>query len=760
MQINDFKSIVTTFADPGTEFLFDKTHVVISVNGDLIEAEISTQNGDVFVTDGDLKVPASNWILNRLARLPLLANRLLSSVPQTEFFVSPSAALLRTLELNPGETLEKTEDALSTTLESLNQRSALETMVLYITSDAGEGKTSLINQLTRVQAQRYADQKTDWLLVPIPLGGRHFLRFDDITIGALQNRYRFPFLYYNSFMALVRMGVIVPAFDGFEEMFVESSSGEALSAMGILVGSLESRGAVVVAARKAYFEFENLRTQERLFDTIRSHSVGFGKLELKRWSKREFLSYCANRNVPNAIELYSRVSQRLQPNHALLTRAVLVKRLLDIAINSPSLDSLLEQLEQSGPDFFSVFVFSLIEREASVKWMDRSGENEVGSPLLSVAEHCGLLSEIALGMWESKVDFMKRDSLEFIADYFSETNKKSAHQARQIQDRIRGHAMLIQSPNNSQAVEFDHDEFRLYFLGEAIARQIHPLSERAKAECLGTFRRGILPEQARSALIRALFRDLKVDLTKVIAFILEIGTLDAQASFTRENCGEIVIRLLNGANNGPLTVSQMVFGSDSLRDRKFSDLRFENCIFSPTSVELTDLSNCTFVNCNFTQIRLFASTKLSNLNMEDCVIESMVLPNEVRETWDPLEIRTQLRSVGVKFANDNTVQTQELLVVDTTLEIRDFEKVVRYLLRSTHISESIILIKLGTRGQSFIDQTLPNLLRNKIMSEIENRGAGDQRRFRLCMPLQKVNLALAHAGGSFDRFVEYCTRGI
>ena len=37
----------------------------------------------------------------------------------------------------------------------------------------------------------------------------------------------------------------MPAFDGFEEMFVEGSSGEALSAMGILVASLESQGAMV-----------------------------------------------------------------------------------------------------------------------------------------------------------------------------------------------------------------------------------------------------------------------------------------------------------------------------------------------------------------------------------------------------------------------------------------------------------------------------------------------------------------------------------
>ena len=75
-------------------------------------------------------------------------------------------------------------------------------------------------------------------------------------------------------------------------------------------------------------------------------------------------------------------------------------------------------------------------------------------------------------MWEAKVDFLKRDALEFAADYFCETARKNSRQAQQVRERIRGHAMLIPSTNASNAVEFDHDEFRLYFLGEGIARQI------------------------------------------------------------------------------------------------------------------------------------------------------------------------------------------------------------------------------------------------------------------------------------------------
>lgn len=754
MQINDFKSIVTTFADPRTELLFDKTRVAMQVNGDLIEATIAIRMGDVYVDEGSGQIPASKWILSRLARLQLLATRLLSSVTETDHFVTPSASLLPTLEKGPQEKIVTTDDALATTLQTLNDRSPLETMVLYITSDAGEGKTSLINQLARAQAKLFTENKSDWLLVPIPLGGRHFLRFDDITIGALQNRYRFQFLYYSSFLALVKMGVIVPAFDGFEEMFVESNSGEALSAMGILVGSMESQGAMVVAARKAYFEFENLRTQERLFDTIRTYSVGFGKLELRRWAKSQFIEYCKKRGIADATELYRRVSERLKPDHALLTRAVLVKRLVDVATKSPSLDALLEQLQKSGTDFFSVFVRSLIEREANEKWIDRSGEKEVGSPLLTVEEHCELLSQIALSMWETRVDYLKRDNLEFVADYFCESSRKNAFQAQQIRGRILTHAMLVPSSNTAEAVEFDHDDFRLFFLGEGVARQMRPpMNDRAKAEVLGIFRRGVLPRQAQHALIRAVKRDTMLDRLGVVNFLLNVGEMDVQASYTRENCSDIIIRMLSGVQGVGLTVSSLVFGADALRDRKLSGINFRDCYFSQNSLELTELHSCSFVNCNFAQIRVFDSTKFTDITFDRCTIDALMLVHRDRESWDPVEIRRQLEQLGIAFPEAIRPSAEQTPTKEPDPELHDIEKIVRYFMRSTHISESVMLMKLGPRGQVFINDTLPQLLRQGVMEEIENRGGTSQRRFRLSISLQSINTAIASASGSFDRFL-------
>ena len=755
MHIHDFKSIVSAFADPGSEILYEKAKVIFSVNGELLDVVISTKDGDVIIDDGTGQVTAGSWILKRLAKLPLLAARLKESVGDTKVFVSPAATLLPSLEVRPEESPIITKDALNAMLEALGEKSPLETSIFYITSDAGEGKTFLINQMAKEQAQRFIDGKSDWLLVPIPLGGKHFLRFDDITVGALQNRYRFPFLYYDSFLALVRMGVIVPAFDGFEEMLVEGSSGEALSAMGILVGALDSRGSLVIAARKAYFEFENLKTQEKLFDTISSYSVGFGKLELHRWGRSQFLEYCAKRQVPNAVAIYERVSERLGNDHSLLTRPVLVRRLVDIATESPSLDAFLERIHKSGPDFFAVFVGGIIEREANEKWIDRSGERDVGTPLLSVEEHCELLSALALASWEARVDFLKRDNLEFVTDYFCETKRKSAFQAQQIRERIRGHALLVNSPNASQAVEFDHEEFRLFFLGEGLAEQMRPLNEKAKAEVLATLRRGVLPKPAQRAFIQAIKRHPTFERLEAAKFLLGISALDGQASYTQENCGSLIVRLLSEVDAKGLEIHGLAFPSDSLRDRKLLNLTFRHCFFVPTSVELSTFNNCTFVDCHFGQLRIYNSSSFKEVQFEETAVDSVRHFEQEIEAWDPLSVRVLLERCGVQF-----LQSEPAVIVAAPLpgkrdqELRDLDKLLRYFMRSTHISESVILMKLGNRARCFLDDVLPPLLERDILTEIENQGSNPQRRFKLGNTLESINAAMSAAHGSYSEFLK------
>lgn len=752
MRINEFRKVVSTFCDPGTEIVTEKNQLIIQVNDIVIEANITEKEGDIYVSDDDVDIKGGRWIIKRLANLSLLASRIASFVDDNEHYVSPCAKLLESLDNVPHEHKKESSDAAASLIDNLSNKSPFDTKVLYITSDAGEGKTTLINHVARMQAEKYKNNETDWVLVPIPLGGRNFLRFDDITIGALQNRYRFPFLHYKSFLALVRMGVIIPAYDGFEEMFVETSSGEALSAMGILVRSMESQGSFVVAARKAYFEFENLKVQEKLFDNIKDYSVEFEKLEICRWSRQQFVDYCDSRGVPDPNSLYEKVSQRLGPDHAMLTRAVLVKNLVDLAIDADSVDEILQKLSDSGADYFTYFVRGIVAREANEKWIDRSGDGNVGRPLLTIDEHMELLSIVSMTMWESKVDYLKQDTLDFAADYFSELNAKSSYEAQQIRKRIGGHALLVPSVNMSGAVAFDHDEFRMFFLGEGIAKLSDPGSTSSVTDLSNILRRGVLTKQTYDSINKAVIRRNDSCRESLISLFVKLSGVDGRASYIHENCSVIIMGLLNGVEDLSQTVKSINFGLDSLKDRVISGVYFEGCHFSSTSLECAHIKDCSFSECHFSELKLKSASCLEDVVFHDCKVDALQVESESWESWDPQEIKDKLIGMGiVEGVDENKIVDGSELSYDQSL--RDLEKVIRYFMRSTHISESVIRIKLGSSGQRFIDEVMPRLVSLSIFQEIENRGGNVQKRFKLSGSLEKINQAIRSSKGSFEKFI-------
>ena len=94
--------------------------------------------------------------------------------------------------------------------------------------------------------------------------------------------------------------------------------------------------------------------------------MAFSRVSLKRWEKPQFLEYCDKRCIENGQTIHEQVALRLKnENHPLLTRAVLVKRLLDVAEEDGGIDELLVQLGNSPTDYFAVFLKAILEREAN-----------------------------------------------------------------------------------------------------------------------------------------------------------------------------------------------------------------------------------------------------------------------------------------------------------------------------------------------------------------------------------------------------------
>jgi hypothetical protein len=474
---------------------------------------------------------------------------------------------------------------------------------LYLTSDAGEGKTTLITHLARLQAQLYKDKKQDWLLVPVSLGGRTFMRFDDVVIGALVNRLRFPCLYYEAFVELVKLGVVVPAFDGFEEMFVEGSAGDAISALGNLVQAMQSSGAVLIAARKAYFEYKNLHSQTRLFDSLGGQSVSFARFALCRWDKTKFLQYAQVRAITSGDQIYQEVADKLGPDHPLLTRAVLVKRLLDVATQADDRSRLLANIETHPTDFFRQFVGTIISREAKEKWIEKG---EVAKPLISEDDHYELLALIALEMWTSSAESLRPEMIDLVAEMFSDSKRKDKVATYQIIERVKQHALIIQTEGNK--FSFDHQEFYHFFLGEALGGL---LVGGDKPTITHAFQQGVLPALATEAAAKHVKRAGK-SVAEVVRTVNEISATEPRASFAKDNLGGIVIRLLDYDNTPGLTVKRGTFPPQSLAGRTLTDVEFQDSYFQNTALGRAKLVRSRFTRAaSLNLLRLARTLTLS-----------------------------------------------------------------------------------------------------------------------------------------------------
>ncbi len=752
MEYGEFQRILTAFADKPAHVDVEHGELIVEIRDDIIEAKIFMRNAALVVEEDGVRQSATDWIINRIARLPILADRILAYVAEEPYFIEPAGELLKRVEDSPDDINgNSVEEVTPEILEVLDQRPAGTSTGLYITSDAGEGKTTLIHYLARYQASQYKRKETDWLLVPIALGGRSFLRFDDVIIGTLVNRLRFPFLYYDAFVWLVRMGVIVPALDGFEEMFVEGQAGDAVSALGNLMQLLDSQGTILIAARSAYFEYKSLQAQAPLFDSIRDQWTDFARIKLFKWDRDRFIRY-ANMQKVDGKALFEDVAEKLRnESHPLLTRAVLAKRLIEVASEGADRENLIKSINRNGKHYFDRLVESIIAREARQKWIDRSGE--AAHPLLTERQHGELLAEIALEMWVSETAVLKSDVFDSLVDLYAESCSLDTHVTNQIRDRIRQHALIAAANDIPNAFRFNHEEFYHYFLGEAVARMITGADA---TDIRRAFRIARFPDLTLEVAARGI-REHTHTPSRIVDLLNETCATEPRASFVKENSGDLAIRLIDAGNLGEVAVRGMSFTVDSLRGRTIENITFHHCQFQRTALAQSKIRNCSFEGCQFTQVDLSEVTEIVGSRLYNCEVLSVVRSPDETALYAPPKIEKVLEQGGfqvitsVHHAEEDSIQElQELQEKELVLT----ESMCRAFFRSTGVNENTFRQRFGSDAPLFFEKVLPCLKDHGVVKEVPYKGAGQQLRYRLAVSLRDVQKSIAQADGSFEKFLK------
>jgi hypothetical protein len=750
---NELKRILRAFVNDPTELDVRQGRIVAQIQDELVDVHlvIKDESGELVVEDNGTSYTPRSWILRRVAKIDLLAERILSHVADVPAFVVPSGLLRGDIAASDVDEESEVSDVARCLEKRLTMPIPATTSVLYLTSDAGEGKTTLINHVARLQAERCRSRTGNWLLVPIALGGKTFLRFDDVVIGTLSNRFRFNRYFFDGFLELVKLGAVVPAFDGFEEMFVEGHSGEAVSALGSLIDSLDSAGSILVAARKAFFEITNFRTQARLFDTIGGdRSASFSRLKISRWQKAQFLEYASLRGIDRADDLYSTFASRLGTEHPMLSRAFLVKRLVDLAEGAESVEQLAAELGNAPQDYFFRFVETLVDREARLKWLDKTGD--AAEPLLSVEEHHELLAAIAREMWQSSTNALRLDVLDVVVDMFAEPKRRGPTFVRQIRERVRNHSLLSTDSGRGNLLEFDHDEFRRFYLGEALGSA---LAGRGHADLLSILSADRLPpdtcDQALSHVVR-----VGADRSRSVETVIEVARSASPVSFARENCGALLVRLLStGADRtSRVAVESVVFPIDAFVGRTLANVTFAACRLEPTGLGGTAFENVVFDRCEFERLDLTAGDSLSGVTFVDCRLSALKRDTSEAERtlYGPSEIDAALQGSGALVSMRNEPRTATVPVAPDA-RVEAVEKFLRVFLRATQVNEDTIRAKFGRQGGWFITDVMPTLLRARIVENVEYRGKGVQGRYKLAVPMQTVQDALAASAGSLDAFL-------
>ncbi|MCA9521950.1 MAG: hypothetical protein KC609_13295, partial [Myxococcales bacterium] len=528
------------------------------------------------------------------------------------------------------------------------------------------------------------------------------------------------------------------------------------------VSTLESGGQVLIAARTAYFQYKQFETQAKLFRSINNRDVEFAELALDKWDRSDFLSLAEKAGLTDGERLYETLRNRLQADHPLLTRAVLARRLIEEYRDAESRDAFIQGLaETEQKKYFESFVTALLAREANQKWIDKSGEAAL--PLLTIDEHHALLSAVAEEMWISSTGSLSPATLEYLAELVvGEQLRKSGAIVGQARERISQHALFQPSGTSGGHLEFDHEDFRFFYLGRRLGDVLR--SHPPLRELRPLVRVGRLPSfSVRVAASRANLRGKAA--RTVCDALSDLASREGRTSHVRDNCGQLCLEIVAGiADGGVVRLSDMYFSADSLSAVRLEGVEFLRCLFERTQVLTESPLRMSFVDCELLHLELESRADLSGVEFDHSsipaqltILESMQ-EDDSRTFYDPVSIRQMLARCGAVLADNGEIDVAEPVAAEEAEEIRLAQKAIRLFQRATAINDSVLKLKLGRNERQFFDDVLPGLLRAKVLREEQYKGSGRQRRFRLNAGFDEIAKARASSKGSFEAFLSHLER--
>jgi len=519
------------------------------------------------------------------------------------------------------------------------------TRIVMVTGEAGAGKTRVLQELVREQALLYQRGRTDSLYLYINAQGRALARFNEALATELQDLR--ALLTYHAVSALVRLRILVPIIDGFDELLGVGGYDDAFSSLTGFIEELDGQGQIVASARSTYYEQEFVARASSV-SSLGAQAWTQVPLEVLPWEDTEFTEYVrlysqSQNLAPEGVAaLETRMNDVFSGNNAELRRKPLfVARTVDILRREPGFTG--------GEDLLKELVAAYLERERREKLLDRTG-----GTLLTASQMELLFKTLAEEMWNQETRELDRRSVREIAEFVLVTEGLSEAVQRVVVERMPQLAFLIPG-ERSGGIAFEHEMFFSFFLAQVFRESL----QKDVAAVRVFLSRSVLPIEVALTAIATIHQSLplsdRANSQTLLDRLAEAGQVETvRTSQVRENAGLVVGAVLKtGASKGPVTglrVWRVVLPGGDLTGVHLLDGRIE-------SVELrrVDLSNTRFVGCRADGILLsevVVDPSRTRLELAGLDVSSQVLGLRVRERglvrgiYDPAEIRRVLAACG------------------------------------------------------------------------------------------------------------------
>ena len=735
MNLEEIRQDISAFADDEDAVLIDRGMVVFRRDQQTYECKLTESVDGVVVELDGTKLPYSRFLSETLGRLPILAEALRQKRKDIVPYIDTQASLSDAMSEECA-----TGSALRILKDQCVAWDAGGTNLIFLTGDAGEGKTALLRRLTRTFADDYVAGRSRVVLLHIDTQGRSFVRLEEAVARDL-GQLRISGLFYQGVIRLIRHGVLAIAIDGFDELLAEIGSGEAYSGLGAFLKQLDGRGIVVAAARSAYFEVENYSAQSRLLLSLPGAQVSIQHLQLKKWGRDQTIDFFSKyenesgRSIDHPESLYDDLAKVLGEDHVALQRPFLVQTMAAmLASKSASARDLVNEVNFSSVQVVPRVIEAFLKREVEEKWRDPNG-----APYLTLEQHIHLLAAMADEMWTQGVNRLSTALLQLVAETVVEELGVPTSRRVQIVERVKAHVLLpIDDGAPGREHSFDHEEFLNYFLA---ARLIELEKARRQGELQRFFERHPLPN-----IVGRWMTHMAVwNAEKLTSFIKQLGSLTAselRSTYLKQNAGLIASQLATSCSPPPrdLKFDSMYFEGDLWAGISLESAEFRKCTFNGIDLSGSTFENCKFVDCRIDGLTYDEKTRMSGSVFNPGCHVLGVLKNyetEGMRNYVPGECERLLEELGASFED-----APELPFGDSTAipgETRSaLNAFLRIFTRNSGAVDDVISVKLGARFPYFQKEILPALERHRVIEKTSYRGRGKHNRYELGFPIEMI----------------------